>query len=380
MHDAPPDSEPHHASHPRSEADDPSVGYWIALTRVPGIGPSRLAALLKVVGSVENAWQAPIQALREARLDRSTIEALLNARRTVDPARELERVQRAGVTVLTVEHPAYPDALRNVERAPAVLYVRGTLLPQDELAVAIVGTRHASAYGREVAHRLASELARGGVTVVSGLALGIDAVAHRAALEAGGRTLAVLGSGVDEIWPSQNRMLGEEITRAGALLSDYPLGTRPEARNFPPRNRIVSALSRAVVVVEAGSRSGALITAQFAASQGRDVYAVPGNILNAGSAGCNALIRDGAIALTGVDDLLNALHVEHVRMEQTVREEVKPTAQEAILLKAVGREPRYIDDIVRATNIPSAVVSGMLAILEMKGLVRQTAPMFYVCT
>jgi DNA processing protein len=365
---------------PSDAEPDESLGYWIALNRVSGIGPSRLAALLDLTGSVEAAWRAPIQTLRAARFDRATIEALLDARRTLDPAREVERLRKAGVTALAWGHPDYPSSLRTIDRSPPVIFVRGALLPEDELAVAIVGTRHASAYGREVAHSLATELGRSGVTVVSGLALGVDAVAHRAALDAGGRTLAVLGSGVDEIWPSQNRTLGGEIMRSGALISDYPLGTRPEARNFPPRNRIISALSRAVVVVEAGSRSGALITAQYAAGQGRDVWAVPGNILNAGSAGCNALIRDGAAPLLSVDELLESLQVERVRLQQSVRAEVKTSPQEAQLLATLTADGRHMDDIVREAAMPSAAVVSLLSLMEMKGLVRQTAPMCFART
>lgn len=364
----------------QSHAQQSRTGYWVALNRVSGVGPSRLTALLELAGDIESAWRAPIQMLREARFDRATIEALLEARRTLDPAHELERLQRAGVRVFTWDDEDYPEGLRSIDRSPPVLYVRGTLQPSDELAVAIVGTRHASSYGREVAHSLATELGRSGVTVVSGLAMGIDAVAHRAALDAGGRTLAVLGSGVDEIWPAQNRTLGADVMRSGALVADYALGTRPEARNFPPRNRIISGLSRAVVIVEAGSRSGALITAQYGAGQGRDVYAVPGNILNAGSAGCNALIRDGAIPLLSVDELLATLQVERVRLQQSARVSVKATPQESALLATLSLEARHMDDIVRAAALPSSAVVGLLTLMEMKGLVRQTAPQFYART
>ena len=245
-----------------------------------------------------------------------------------------------------------------------------------------MGTRHASTYGREVAQVLASELARHGVTVVSGLALGVDTVAHRAAMDAGGRTLAVLGSGLDQMYPPQNRGLAQAIANQGAVISDYPLGTRPDANNFPPRNRIISGLSRGVVVIEAGERSGALITAKFAAEQGRDVFAVPGSILHPGSAGCNGLIQQGATPLLSVDDVLEQLNMVHLQERMDARRSVaageQAGEQETKVLALLSAEPTHIDDIVRGANMPAATIGGLLAILELKGLVRQVAAMTYV--
>jgi DNA processing protein len=355
-----------------------SAGFWIAFNKVNGVGPARLRALLDVCGSVEAAWHASIQELQAARLDRRTVESLLAARREIHPEQELNRVQAAGYSVLTWEDALYPEALRTVDGSPPVLYVHGRLTSQDEWAVALVGTRHASNYGREVAHVLASELARHGVTVVSGLALGVDTVAHRAAIEAGGRTLAVLGSGLDQLYPPQNRGLAATIAGQGAVISDYPLGTRPDAGNFPPRNRIISGLSRGVVVIEAGARSGALITAKFAAEQGRDVFAVPGSILHPGSAGCNTLIQQGATPLLSVDDVLEQLNMVQLQARLAIRQSVPVDAHEAQLLALLSSEPMHIDDLVRAAQEPAAGISSLLAILELKGLVRQVAPMTYV--
>jgi DNA processing protein len=354
------------------------TAFWIAFNRVNGIGPARLRALLDICGSVDAAWQASIQQLQEARLDRRTIESLLAARRELQPEQELARVRAAGYTTLTWDDSDYPASLRTIDASPYILYVRGRLTSQDEWSVALVGTRHASTYGREVAQVLATELARHGVTVVSGLALGVDTVAHRAALDAGGRTIAVLGSGLDQLYPPQNRGLAQAIAAQGAVISDYPLGTRPDANNFPPRNRIISGLSRGVVVVEAGERSGALITARFAAEQGRDVFAVPGSILHPGSAGCNALIQQGATPLLGVDDVLEQLNMVHLQERMDARRSVPPDPDEARLLALLSSEPTHIDEIVRAANLPAAGIGGMLAILEIKGLVRQVAPMTYV--
>lgn len=355
-------------------------GYWIAFNSVTGIGPARLKALTQLCGSIESAWSAPIQTLREARIDRKTIEILLDARRAFDPAAALQHIESRGYTVLTWDDDDYPAGLRTIDRSPPVLYIRGKLLPQDDLAVAIVGTRRASSYGREVALAIASELARNGVTIVSGLALGVDTVAHRAALDAGGRTIAVLGSGVDQLYPMQNRQLGEAVAQSGAIISDYALGTKPEARNFPPRNRIISALSRIVVIVEAGERSGALITAEFAADQGRDLWAVPGSILTTGSTGTNKLIREGATPLLSVDDLLRSLDIERSTAQRSARGTIPADTQESNLLTHLAFEPRHMDDVVRLSGLNAANVSGLLAIMELKGMVRQSAPLTYVKT
>ena len=353
-------------------------GYWIAFNKVPGIGPARLAALIETCGSIEAAWKAPIQQLQMAGLDKRSLASLLEARRTLDPQAEAERVVQDNATVLTWDDADYPESLRQVDAAPPVLYVRGALEAQDTWAVAIVGTRRASAYGREVAHTLSRELAAQGITIVSGLALGVDAIAHQAALDTGGRTIAVLGSGVDQLYPAQNRKLAQAIMHSGAVVSEYPMGTKPEANNFPPRNRIISGLSRSVIIVEAGERSGALITANFAAEQGRDVFAVPGSILHPGSVGCNRLIRDGAFPLLSVDDVLEQLDVAHRYEQQHVRSTIPADPMESQVLAQLTKQPTYIDDIVRTVRIPSGQVSSLLTMMELKGLVRQVSTMCYV--
>lgn len=354
--------------------------YWIGLNRVSGIGSMRMRALLDAFGSAQAAWQASIQELRDTGLDRRSIENLVESRRTVDLSAEWARIQRAGVDVLTWADDDYPENMRPIDGAPPVLYVQGRLEALDRWSVAVVGTRRASAYGREIAHKLARDLARHGVTVVSGLALGVDAVAHRAALEAGGRTIAVLGSGVDQIYPAQNRDIVKQLLAndAGAVVSEYPLGTKPEARNFPPRNRIISALSRAVIVIEAGKRSGALITASMAAEQGRDVFAVPGSILHPGSVGCNQLIQKGATPLLSIDDVLEELSLSNLHEKRAAHETVPPDPLEARLLEQLSAEPRHVDDLVRQSAFTTAQISSLLTIMELKGLVRQVGAMLYV--
>jgi len=351
--------------------------YWVGFNMVPGIGPARVRALLATFGSLREAWHAPPDALREAGLDRRSLESLLAFREQVDLDQEMERLTRAQVQVLTWEDEAYPPRLRHIYNPPPVLYVRGTLVPEDEWAVAVVGTRRPTAYGREVARVLAGELAQQGITIVSGLAVGIDAEAHRAALEAGGRTIAVLGSGFRHLYPAQHRSLARRIVEQGAVITEYPLDIRPEPVNFPPRNRIISGLSLGVVVVEAGRTSGALITARFAAEQGREVFAVPGPIFNRPSEGTNRLIQEGAKAVTCVQDILEELDLTRVAEHQQAREVLPTSELEERILACLAETPLHVDDIVRRTRLDTAEVMSTLTLMELKGLVRQVGHMEY---
>ncbi len=354
------------------------LAYWIAFNKVRGIGPARLRALLDFFGSPAAAWHASTAALAEVGLDRRSLASLLEARGKLDLEAELVKVQRAGVDVLTWEDPRYPARLLAINDSPPVLYLRGELRPEDDWAVAIVGTRVASAYGKEVARVLAGDLVRAGVTIVSGLATGIDTQAHRAALEAGGRTLAVLGSGLDVIYPWDNRKLADDIVQHGALISEYALGVQPEANNFPPRNRIISGLSRGVIVVEAGEQSGALITAGFAADQGRDVFAVPGNIFARNSQGTNRLIREGATPALAANDVLEALNLTTVAQQVETHLLFPTDATEARLFEQLADEPVHVDEVSRLVGLPIATVTSSLALMELKGLVRQVGGMSYI--
>ncbi len=269
--------------------------FWVGFNLVKGIGAVRFHTLLETFGDAAGAWQALPDELIAAGLSQKITSNLVKMRTQVDLEQIWNNIQAKGIRVITWEDESYPRYLREVDQPPPVLYLLGDFVPDDDWSVAVVGTRRMTAYGQQVAEEVAGTLARSGVTVVSGLARGIDAVAHQAALNAGGRTLAILGSGVDRIYPPEHRKLAERITAHGALVSDYAPGTPPDANNFPPRNRIISGLARAVVVVEAGLDSGALITASFAAEQGREVFAVPGNINAPQSQGANRLIREGHI-------------------------------------------------------------------------------------
>jgi len=338
----------------------------------------KVRALLDFFGDLERAWTADASALRQAGLDRRALSNLLKTRAKLDLDAELEKLARQNVKVLTWQDPAYPSRLFQIPDPPAVLYVRGQIAPEDEWAIAVVGTRRASAYGKMATQRLVTDLAINCLTIVSGLARGIDGEAHRAALEHSGRTIAVLGCGLDLIYPPEHRNLAREIVERGALVSEYPLGTRPEASNFPPRNRIISGLSLGVLVVEAGSKSGALITADYAADQGRDVFAVPGNLFVPNSTGTNRLIQDGAKLVTSSQDILEELNLTMAVQQSEVRTVVPESETEAQLLQHLSLEPVHVDELALQTQLPIATVTSNLALMELKGMVRQMGGMNYV--
>jgi DNA processing protein len=354
----------------------PDPRYWLGFGRTPFIGPARIARLLDRFGDLEPAWKAPASELRHV-LDERSLESLLRTRAALDLDRELERIDGLGISIVTRADPAYPRLLAEIPAPPPVLFLKGELRPDDDLAVAVVGTRRLTSYGREVAARIAGELAANGVTIVSGLARGIDGVAHQAALKAGGRTIAVLGCGVDIVYPSEHRRLAEQIPASGALLSDYAPGQPPDAPNFPARNRIISGLSLGVVVVEAPARSGALITVDFAADQGREVFVVPGSVLSAASAGCNRLLRDGARPITGAADILEDLNLGRRQEQAAVQQALPLDDGERRLLALLTTEPQHIDEIAAAANLPIIEAAALLLTLELKGLVRNAGAQHY---
>jgi DNA processing protein len=355
-----------------------SLGYWIGFSKVSGIGPARLQSLLTYYGDIATAWRADLAELRAIGLDRRTVENFAKTRHDLDLTAEVDRLEKLNVMLLTWDSPDYPALLKTIPDPPITLYVRGSLAVTDDWAVAVVGTRKATSYGQEVAHILAKGLVENGITVVSGLAQGIDTAAHAAALEHQGRTLAILGCGVDVVYPSANAKLSQRIMASGALISEYPLGTKPEAMNFPRRNRIISGLSLGVVVVEGAVKSGAAITANCALEQGREVFAVPGPIFRSSSAGPNLLIQKGAKLVTQVQDILEELNLSMVPQQTEARSLIPENQTEALLLQQLTSDPMHIDDLGRATHLPAAEVSSTLVMMELKGMVRQVGSMNYV--
>ena len=352
--------------------------YWIGFNRVSGIGPTRLRTLLDAFGNLETAWHATAKDLLAAGLGPKTVQTLIETRDRLDLSQEVSRVAELGIHVTTWQDEDYPIRLKEIHSPPPVLYVWGEIKPQDRWAAAVVGTRRATTYGKTTAREVSSALAASGVTVVSGLARGIDSIAHQAALEVGGRTLAVLGSGLDQIYPPEHRKLAESIAGNGAILSDYPLGTRPEPRNFPPRNRIISGLSLAVIVVEAGVGSGALITADFAGEQGREVFAVPGDIHRRTSQGTNRLIRSGARPLVSPEDVLEALNMDVVARQEVADEVLPEDDSERRVLDVLSSEPIHVDELQAKCGLPISQITASLAMLELKGRARQVGGMQYI--
>ena len=352
--------------------------YWVGFNLIKGIGAVRMQGLIAYFGDLESAWHASPVDLAGAGLGLKLIERVVQARENVDLDKVWEKIEKQGIKILTWQDEAYPQRLKEIDQPPPVLYIRGDYLPDDLFAVAIVGTRRVTPYGRQITEEQSSFLAANGLTVISGLARGVDAIAHQAALRAGGRTIAVLGSGVDKIYPPEHRALAEQMMERGAIISDYAPGTPPDASNFPPRNRIISGLSLAVVVIEAGETSGALITAEFAAEQGREVFAVPGSILAPQSKGTNKLIQKGALPLLSVNDLMQALDITRVGDQKAARKIMPSDATEAKLLGVLGNEPLHVDEIRNQAELPIEKVSAALALMELKGMVRQVGGMNYV--
>ena len=352
--------------------------YWVAFNRIPGIGRARYAALEAYFGSLAVAWAAGPAELQRAGLDRRTISFIQSRRPGIDPDAVLSDLAARSIEPLTWHDPHYPDRLNQIYDRPPVIYLRGEIKERDDWGIAVVGTRKPSAYGREMAHVLSTELARNGITVVSGLARGIDAVAHHAALEAGGRSLAVQACGLDMVYPPEHQRLAEQIAASGALITDYPLETRPRQDHFPRRNRIMSGLTLGTLVIEADEKSGALITASYALEQNREVFALPGNVTSPNSRGVNRLIQDGAKLVTRVEDVLEELNLRLVPEQLVMQELIAVSTPEADLLRFLSREPVHVDEVTRQCALPVSTVSSTLAMMELKGIVKQVGAMTYV--
>lgn len=354
---------------------------WVALNRVSGIGPATFKALLDYfAGDARTAWQADRRTLAQIGLNARVIDNLVKLRTTITPSGEMEKLERQRVRVLTWRDAAYPPLLLEITDAPPVLYLYGKLSEADRFALAVVGTRNSSTYGKQVTERMVTELAQSQVTIVSGLALGIDTIAHTAALDAGGRTIAVVASGLDIIYPPTNRALAHRIVESGqgVILSEYPLGVQPEGGNFPARNRIISGLALGVLVIEAPPKSGALITVEHALKQGREVFAVPGSILSSRSAGTNKLIQDGARPVMDVKDIVEALNLFMIPQQIEMQAVLPDNEEEKRLLALLSHEPRHIDDLIRESDLPAMTVAATLMTMELKGMIKQVANMQFV--
>ena len=354
--------------------------FWVALQQTPGLGARRFLQLIKFFGGARAVWEAPERELIVLEGLGKVAVSLLNWRRQVEPARIMASLHSAGIGVVTLAEEAYPPELKRIYDPPPVLYWRGSRLPGEGLKIALVGTRRATAYGLKVAGELAAGLAAAGVGVVSGLARGIDAAAHRGALKGGGLTWGILGCGVDVVYPREHRELYRQVMERGAIISEFPPGTPPDAGHFPARNRIISGLTAGTVVVEAAARSGALITADLALEQNRDVFAVPGPITSRYSQGPHDLIKQGAKLVTGVADILEEYEPRSL-LTLAPGEERAPVALNAIeerVMHSVQVTPTHLDVLMAATGLPPGELNTALLQLEIRQLIRRLPGGFYV--
>jgi DNA processing protein len=355
------------------------IKYWVGFNNIPGIGRVRIGQLEKYFITLEMAWKAPLGDLKKAGLDSPALRAIDQWRGKINPDVEIEKLERFKVRVLTCNDAAYPKRLKEIYDYPPVIYIKGSLLPEDDWCLAVVGTRRATVYGKQVTAEIVTDLARSKITIVSGLARGIDTVAHRSALEAGGRTVAVFASGLDVIYPAENEKLAHDIMEHGAIISEYPLGARPRAENFPRRNRILSGLSLGVLVTEADEDSGAIITARDALEQDREVFAIPGSILSVASRGANRMIQAGEAKLVRTySDILEELNLTTVARQIEMSEILPASDTETLLVSQLGAEPSHIDEVCRKSGLSAATVSSTLAMMELKGMVKQVGTMNYV--
>lgn len=350
--------------------------YWVALSLVPGVGSVLFKRLLELFERPEEVFRAPLKELLQVEgVGEKVVREIQKGPPEKGVEKELRLLQEVGGRILTIQDSLYPRRLKEIYDPPPVLYTRGEIKGEDDLALSIVGSRKTSPYGRWITEKISEEIARHGVTIVSGLARGIDSVAHIGAIAGGGRTLAVLGCGVDVVYPPENRTLYRQVIDHGAVLSEFPMGSPPEGMHFPRRNRIISGLSIGVVVIQASARSGSLITADYAIEQGREVFAIPGNIGADGSRGTNRLIKEGAKLVESSEDILEEILPQWKREKESLLKVPSPEEglpmEEKGIYQRLGDSPLHIDEIIRESRLDPGKVSSLLMNLEIKGLVVQ---------
>ncbi|MCL4338931.1 DNA-processing protein DprA [Patescibacteria group bacterium] len=358
--------------------DNDEKKYWLGFSAFPGIGPLRFALLLKFFKTAQKAWEAKREKLLEIGLGEKLTESFCAFRMSFSLKDYIELLNKKSIRVLTLKDSTYPKLLKEIAAAPFVLYIRtdGEIAFDDERNIAVVGTRKITSYGREVTARLTRDLVAFGCTIVSGMAYGVDTVAHHTAIESGGRTIAVLGCGVDVIHPQSNTPLYWNIVRKyGMVISEFPAGQYASKGLFPARNRIISGLSRGVLVTEGAEDSGALITARCAVEQGREVFAIPGPITSSLSAGPAKLLKQGAKLVAKVEDILEELNIRNMQINKLSNRQmdesmIELSIEERKILEILQNENMHFDEIIRRTGLESAKLGGLLTVLEMKGIVK----------
>ena len=355
--------------------------HWLAFNQITAIGPIRWQRLLDYFSNLEHAWQAGNMELIKAGLEPKIVDELMKKRPQINPDFELEKVEKLKINLLTILDDNYPKLLKEIYAPPPLLYYFGNLDLNNDFPLAVVGSRKISSYGKQVTQQLVNGLTTSGLTIISGLALGVDACAHQAAIESSGKTIAVLGSGLNQIYPASNHQIAQKITNlGGAIISEFPLGMPPLKYNFPQRNRIISGLSLGTLVIEAGEKSGALITARYALEQNREVFAVPGNIYNQGSFGTNKLIKMGAKLVTEVGDILETLNLEQAQNFKAAKKVMPDNETEKILLKLLNDQPIHVDKLSQCARLDISIINSTLSIMEMKGMVKNLGNQVYAKT
>jgi len=353
--------------------------YYNAFNQIELIGPVRMRKIIKYFSNAKNAWFAPQHDFEKAGLEASVIDNLFRQKEKINPDKEMEKLSKENIRAFTINDPEYPDSLKQIYNPPFILYVKGDI-EQTKSSIAIVGSRKVSNYGKQAAQTLARDLASAGITIVSGMALGIDTIAHSECLQTEQQTIAVLGSGLDNvsIYPAINKKLAERIISNGALISEYPIGSPPLKHHFPNRNRIISALSLGVLVIEAAKTSGSLITAKYALEQNKDVFAVPGSIFSENSAGTNDLIKSGAKPISSAQEILDELNLNAASAFIKTRKIIPENKEEEIILKYLSHDPIHIDKIAELTKLDTSALNCAMTIMEMKGKIKNLGAMMFV--
>lgn len=356
--------------------------YWVAISQFAKIGAARFKRLYNHFPTMQVAWQADLLELQKAGLEPNLAQEFIFIRKQIDPDAEMAKLERENIQVVTVKDQAYPQLLKEIFYPPALLYLKGKITNlNNKFNLAVVGTRKISNYGKQITPTLVKPLVQNGFTITSGLALGTDAIAHQTTIETQGATIAVLGSGLDEqsIYPSANRYLAKNILEHdGTIISEFPIGTLPLKHNFPTRNRIIAGLSLGTLVIEAAESSGALITAYLALEQNREVFAVPGSLLNLTSVGTHKLIQKGAKLITGYQDILEELNLQEAKQFISNQKVLPTSPEEEAIIKTLRNEPTPIEQIIKNSDLPVSQVNSCLSLMEMKGMVKNLGGQNYI--
>lgn len=357
------------------------IKYWVAFSYIEGIGPQKIKLIKNHFSNMKDAWQAPANDFIKIGLNTKDIEAITETKNRLNPDKLYEHIQNSDIKIVTLESKNYPLLLKEIYSPPPILYYKGNLPDNSNFSLGVVGTRKTSIYGRQATLDLVSILAKTGLIIISGLALGIDTLAHQATLKHSGITIAVLGCGLDKIYPASNHQLAKKIIfNGGCLISEYPPGTEPLKQHFPARNRIIAGMTKGVLVIEGSHKSGALITAKFSLDYNREVMAVPGSIFNTNAEGTNYLLKKGAHLISNAEDVLNVLDLQFIQKYKETQKILPQNHEEKILLDIITKSPIHIDEIIQQCTLPISTINATLTIMEMKGMIKNLGGGNYIRT